>query len=322
MASTRFAFNVAMASAFALSLAAFAAVLPGAAHAEATPAPGLVTPAWLKAHLHDPNQVIIEVYDTNAQKSAYEAGHVPGAVFTGFLSEPWRTTVNGVRGMLPPPAEIAKLIGGYGIGNATRVILVPGGRTQGDFNAAARIFWTLRMEGQDNVSILDGGDHAWLADPTDPVATGDVVPKPVAFVPQRAEGYLATLEGVQKNLSTHEFQLVDARPPAQFDGKVKSPVDARAGTLPGALNLPYSVVLTGDGEGVRPMSELSAALQRAGITRNIPTITFCNTGRLASTAWFVLREVFANPKVRLYDGSMTEWSADPSRPMVNGHSHF
>ena len=322
MASTRSVFNVAMVSAFALSVAAFATILPGAAHAEAPPAPGLVTPAWLKVHLHDPNQVIIEVYDTNAQKPAYEAGHIPGAVFTGFLSEPWRTTVNGVRGMLPPPAEIAKVIGGYGIGNATRVILVPGGRTRGDFNVAARIFWTLRIEGQDNVSILDGGDHAWLADPTDPVATGDVAPTPVAFVPQRGKGYLATLERVQNTLSTHEFQLVDARPPAQFDGKVKSPVDARAGTLPGALNLPYSMVLTSDGEGVRPMSELSATLQRAGITRNIPTITFSNTGHLASTAWFVLREVFANPKVRLYDGSMAEWSADPSRPMVNGHSPF
>ncbi len=322
MASTKSAFNVTLASAFALSVAAFGVVLPGAARAAPPPAPGLVTPAWLKAHLHDPNQVIIEVYDTNAQKSAYESEHIPGAVFTGFLSEPWRTTVNGVRGMLQPPAEIARLIGSYGIGNATRVILVPGGRTQGDFNAAARIFWTLRIEGEDNVSILDGGDHAWLADPTDPVATGDVAPKPVAFVPQHGKGYLATLERVQMTLSTHEFQLVDARPPAQYDGKVKSPVDARAGTLPGAFNLPYTVVLTSDGEGVRPMSELSATLQRAGITRNGPTITFCNTGHLASTAWFVLREVFANPKVRLYDGSMTEWSADPSRPMVKGHSPF
>ena len=310
--------------AIALLGLALAGMAPsGVALAAAGPTtPPLVTASWLKAHLHSPNQVIVEVYDVAAQRPAYEAAHIPGAVFTGFLNDGWREARGGVPGLLPPPARIAEVIGHFGIGNDTRVILVPGGRTRGDFNAAARIFWTLRIEGQNNVSILNGGDHAWLADPSAPIATGAVAPQPAVFVPHPAPGYLATTATVHANLTSHAAQLVDARPPAQFEGRVKSRVDARAGTIPGAHNLPYSALLTADHEGVRPMPDLTAALHRAGVNQGASAITFCNTGHLASTDWFVLREVFANPKVKLYDGSMTAWSRDASLPMQPGTSAF
>lgn len=313
----------ALTGALAAVAAIGAVVSPPAAHAASTHvAPPLVSTTWLRAHLRNSKQVVIEVYDTDSQRSAYDRAHVPGAVFTGFLSDGWRETRDGVPGMLPPPAQIAKVIGRFGIGNKTRVILVPGGRTQGDFNAAARIYWTLRIEGQDNVSILNGGDHAWLAGPSDPIATGADAPQSVTFVPHPARGYLATQPTVQGELTSHAAQLVDARSPQQFEGKVKSPVDARAGTIPGAHNLPYSVLLTPDREGVRSVPTLAAALHRAGIKQGSPEITFCNTGHLASTDWFVLRELFKNQNVRLYDGSMAQWSHDRSLPMVRGHSAF
>lgn len=321
--SQRRALKLGAVSAFALSLAAFGAVAAGPARAAPPPpAPPLVTPAWLKAHLNDPGLVILEVYDNDSQHTAFEAGHVPGAVFTGFLDDNWRETVGGVVGMLPPAEHIAKVIGHFGIGDTTRVILVTGGRTSGDFDAATRTYWTLSIEGQRNVSILNGGDHAWFADPTDPVATGVATPKEVTFVPHRARGYLATMSMVAKTLSTHAYQLVDARPPEQYDGKVTPATNSRPGTLPGAHSLPTTVLLTPDNEGVLPMDQLTPQLKRGGVVAGVPTITFCNTGHLASADWFVLREVFNNPKVRLYDGSMTEWSKDPSRPMVMGTSPF
>lgn len=285
-------------------------------------APALVTPAWLRANLHNADLVVVEVYDNDAQLPAFEQAHVPGAVFTGFLDDKWRTTRDNVPAMLPPDADIAKVIGGMGISNTSRVVLVPGGATKGDFNAAARVFWTLAVEGQDNVSILNGGDQAWLADHADPVATGAAAAQVAVFVAHYNPALFATGAAVRADLTSHAYQLVDARPPAQFEGKLKSPVVLKAGTIPGAFNLPTEALETPDHEGVLSEPDLRAALERAGVSEVKPAITFCNTGHLGSTDWFVLREVLNNPDVALYDGSMADWTRNPANPVAPGKSNF
>ncbi len=123
---------------------------------------------------------------------------------------------------------------------------------------------------------------------------------------------------VRDNLTSNEYQLVDARPAPQFEGKVLSPVDLKAGTIPGAINLPFSTLFTPDLEGVKDVTALNAALGTAGFVSGRPTITFCNTGHLASADWFVLHEVLNHPNVRLYDGSMSEWTRNASLPVVAG----
>jgi thiosulfate/3-mercaptopyruvate sulfurtransferase len=184
--------------------------------------------------------------------------------------------------------------------------------------ATTRIYWTLRIEGQPRVSILNGGDHAWQSVSADPVAHGPAKPRAAAFVPHRQAGFLATLAMVKSNLTSHKYQLVDARSVAQFEGKAKSPVALKAGTLPGAHSLPYSELKTADHEGIRDRAALLAGLRKAHIVRNRAAITFCNTGHLASLDWFVLREALGNRYVRLYDGSMAEWTRHPSLPVVPG----
>jgi len=293
-----------------------------AAEAAGPVAPPLVTPAWVAAHLHTPGMVIVEVYDFDKQKPAYAKEHIPGAVFTGFLSDHWRIPMNGLPFVLPPEATIAKVIEGVGISNDSRVILVPGGAVKGDFPATTRIYWTLRMEGMNNVSIMNGGDHAWLANPKDVVATGDLAPAVGKFTPHYDAALLATRSMVQADLNTHKFQLVDARPAKQYDGKVKPGVDKKAGTIPGALNLPFSVVLTADHEGIMDRAGVEGAMKKAGIATDKPTYTFCNTGHLASLDWFALREIAHVPDVKLYSGSMSEWTRDASLPVVDGKSAF
>lgn len=288
------------------------------AHAAGAVAAPLVTPAWLSGHLNDHNLVIVEVYDHDAQAPAYQAEHIPGSVFTGFLDDKWRVAVNGVPAQLPPEDQLAKLIGSFGIGNSSRVVLVPGGAKMGDFQAVTRIYWELRVEGQNNVSILNGGDVAWLSDPKNPVATGTETPQPAAFVPHFNSALIATLPLMKSNLDTNAYQLVDARPPGQFTGKVLPAVNKRAGTVPGAINLPYSTLFTADNEGVQDPTALEATLEKAGVQRDRKTITFCNTGHLASSDWFVLHEVLNMPNVRLYAASMTEWSRTADMPMVPG----
>lgn len=282
----------------------------------------LVTPAWVLAHLHQPDLVILEVYDNDSQQPAFQSSHIPGAVFTGFLDDSWRVTRDNIPQMLPPEDVISKVIGGFGISNASRVVLVPGGATTGDFNATTRIYWTLLIEGLENVSIMNGGDHAWLANQADPVASGAVTPVTKTFTPHYNPALFATGAQVAADLTSHEKQLIDARPPAQFNGKIKSPVVARAGTIPGAFNLPTAALETADHEGVLDKPALLAALAKAGISSTKPSFTFCNTGHLASGDWFVLHEVLNNQNVALYDGSMADWAQNPAHPVVIGTSAF
>ncbi len=295
-----------------------------AANAVAATAPTpLVTPTWLAQHLNDKNLVIIEVYDHDNQVAEYQAAHVPGAVFTGFLDDKWRLPNGAMPAMLPPQAAIAKVIGSFGIGDTTRVVLVPGGAKKGDFPAVTRIYWTLKVEGQNNVSILNGGDIAWQSDKSNPIATGTTAPRPVVFTPHFNSSIIATRDMVAKNLTTKTSQLVDARPVPQYNGKVMAPVDVRAGTIPGALNLPFSTLFTADLEGVQDPAKLQAALDKAAVdSKQTSTIAFCNTGHLASSDWFVLHEILGLKGVRLYDGSMSEYSRDASLPVVNGVSNF
>ena len=276
----------------------------------------LVTPGWLKQHLNDKNLVILDVYDGN-QRAAFEAGHIPGARFTDFLHDGWRVKVGAVAGLLPPPQAAEKVIGGLGIDNDSHVVVVPGGLKQADFNAAARVYWTFKVLGHDNVSILNGGDKAWFADAANPVAKGAATVAPKKFVARLRPEYLATRDDVKLALKTHDAQLVDARSAAQYQGKAKSGAVRVAGTLPGAVNASAWDLLAADGTRIADAATIDKVLAKAGVKSSGAQIAFCNTGHLGSGTWFVLREVKGNKNVRLYDGSMADWTTDPKLPVVN-----
>jgi thiosulfate/3-mercaptopyruvate sulfurtransferase len=295
---------------------ALAGIAPILSSAPAT-AQALVSTSWLRQHLNDTNIVVLDVYDNKDSAADFARGHIPSALFTAFLQESWRVQIGAAPGILPQPEDAAKLIGSYGIDNATHVVLVPGGRDKADFNATTRIYWTFKVLGDDNVSILDGGDKAWFADESNPVATGATTATPKAFVAQPRPELRAGRDDVKRAIRTQDAQLVDARPPAQYEGKVKSPVDRVAGTLPGAVNVPYDQLETADGTRLVDTATIDAVLAKAGAKTFGNQIVFCNTGHLASGTWFVLHEVKGNERARLYDGSMSDWTSDITLQVMN-----
>lgn len=292
----------------------------GVASARAPVAP-LVTVAWLKGHLHQPGTVILDVYLRDRQRSAYEKGHIPGAVFTGFFSDGWRAPVKGVPGQLPAQAKIDTIIGGFGIGPNTRVILVSGGSGlshPNTFNAATWIYWALNAEGNHDVSILNGGDDAWRSDASAPMTTGAVAPHPVTFPGHLQVGYQVNTSEVNAARKDGSATLIDARPPTQFEGKTKSPQVLKAGTIPGAVNLPIQSLLTSDGQGLLPQAQIEQKTDAAGLKTGVHVIAFCNTSYWASGDWFVLRAVENDPNVVLYTGSMAAWTRHADLPVVAG----
>jgi len=303
----------------ALFAAAFAGGLAAASPALAVEAGPLVDPAWLRANLEADDLVVLDIRNRIDGGSAetFAEGHVPGAVYSNYLEDGWRATVDGVPGKLPPVADLESLIGGLGIDNDDHVVVVPGGVSSTDFGSAARVYWTFKVLGHDAVSILEGGWSAWAADDANPIATGAGAPEPAAFTATFRPELLATTAEVADAVAAGGVPLVDARPNEQYVGDAKHDAAVEAGTLPGAVNVPHSTFVVDEGRDVVDRDALTELLAQVGVAPEGPQIAFCNTGHWASVGWFALSEVAGNPDVSMYDGSMVEWTGE-GRPVQTG----
>ncbi len=266
---------------------------------------------WLKEHHGDPDLVVLDVRSAidGGGAEAYAKAHIPGAVHSDYDKAGWRVTRNGVPFMLPTEAELEKLIGELGIDEDSHVVVVPAGVSATDFGAAARIYWTLKVAGHPAVSILDGGFAAWKAARLSG-RDRQVTPAPRIFTVKLDERSARRSRRGRAQRRTRT--LVDARPPRYFAGKEKAPAARPTATFPArsTSTARRSTIQRPIGCGRRTQLAAIAASLPAG-----PVVTYCNTGHWAATDWFVLSELLGRKDVRLYDGSMVEWTADPHRPV-------
>ena len=274
----------------------------------------LVEANWVAKNRDNPSLVVVDIRSLTKSGSPYQAGHIPGAVYAPYGKFGWRAKVDNVVGMLPPVDVISKRIGALGIDNDKQVVVVPAGQNSSDFGSATRVYWTFKVLGHDAVTILDGGQRAWLAAGKD-VSTDPVAPTAVAFNADFRPELLATADDVAK-ARAEGVELVDARPVAQFTGKAKSGIVARPGAIPGAKNLPQSQFYNAEDGAFVASDVIETLAADAGVSKDVKEITYCNTGHWASVAWFGLSEVMGNKNTAMYDGSLTEWAADPNREMV------
>ena len=193
---------------------------------------------------------------------------------------------------------------------------MPTGVNTGDFSAAARVYWTLKAVGHRRLSLLDGGWEGWRADPGRPVETGPGKPRAATQYPVKIDPTLrADLGRVEEAVARKDATLLDARGIGYFEGREKSPQAMRAGRLPGAVHLDQAQAYDASRRGLKPAGELErifSAVPKGEV------VSFCNTGQAAATNWFVLAELLGRPDVRLYDGSMSEWTQEEKRPVETG----
>ena len=286
-----------------------------AAPAFADEARPLVDAEWVKANAGNENVVIVDIRDKVAETDLGDKPYIEGAVFAPYASAGWRTEVQGVPGQIPPIEEITKLIGDLGIDNDDHVVIVPWGTDSSEFGGATRVYWTFKYLGHDAVSILDGGwrqyDAAGGARAAEPAK-----PEPATFTAEVREELRVTTEEVEAALKSG-VKLIDGRPAEQYEGKSKSPVVARVGTLPNAINIAHSKFYSKDHALFSQPEAIKALTEAANLGADEENITFCNTGHWASIVWFGLHEVLGNKNTGMYDGSMAEWTADPNRPVEN-----
>lgn len=274
------------------------------------PAP-LVTPESLAGALWHPDLVVVDcrasLGDPLAGRSAWLEAHVPGAVHADLerdLSGP-PTTDRG-RHPLPPPTRLREVFGALGIGAATFVCAYDD--CHGMF--AARLWWMLRYAGHSRSAVLDGGWPAWIAAGHE-VLSGVERARPARFELRLRSDRLVTLPA----LDTAGL-LVDARAPARYRGE-SEPIDARAGHIPGARNHFWHANVGADGRWRDPDALRRQFEGSLGILPDAATVHYCGSG--VSACHNVLAQVVAGlPEPRLYCGSWSEWSRDPSRAAATG----
>lgn len=289
--------------AFLLAMVLVLGLSGGAVAGRAASQP-LVDAAWLNGHLGSARLVVIDVRSPAKGVDPYAAGHVPGSVSAAYSTFGWRAEVEGVREQLPPLPQIEALIAGLGVGPRSHVVIVPTGATAADFGAATRVYWTFKVLGHERVSILDGGWRAWTAAGL-PEDTASPAPRMGRFKARFRPELLADTAEVARAADSG-VRLVDARPPAQFSGA----------SIPGAVNVPLTEVYDAASGRFADRATVARVAAAQGVDVAKPAITYCNTGHMGSVDWFALREVLGQKNVKLYDGSMAAWTADPSRPVA------
>jgi thiosulfate/3-mercaptopyruvate sulfurtransferase len=299
---------------------AFALAVVLAAPAAAADAQPLVTPAWLNSHLHDPNLVVLDIRSAidGSKPETFAQGHIPGAVHSDYDQGGWRVTVHNVLFMLPSLLEIQNLIGNLGIDENSHVVVVPAGVSYTDFGSAARVYWTLKVAGVPDASILDGGIAAWKQAGL-PFERGENKPTPKTLFVDGDEKSLAKLADVEKIVRAGGATLVDARPASFFTGAERAPKVAAYGHIPGAIDVDSAEFYDAKTNRLKPTAALAAVAARIPPG---PVVSYCNTGHWSATDWFVLHELLGRHNVKLYDGSMVEWTGNASRPIVSSRTKW
>jgi thiosulfate/3-mercaptopyruvate sulfurtransferase len=275
----------------------------------------LVSAHWLAAHPRD-GLLVLDIRSAvdGGGAAAYEAAHVRGAIHTDYAKDGWRATKGMATGLLPEGQHLAKLFARCGITPASHVVIVGAGTSAGDFSAAARVYWTLKIAGHREISLLEGGMAAWQQAGL-PVESGRNAPPPMPPYPiALVTGLRADLAAVEHAVKHRHAILLDTRSTSYFEGREKSPQAKRAGRLPEAVHLDHALSFDPASKRLKSLPEL----EQLFALPDQPVVSYCNTGHQAATSWFILSEVLRRPGVSLYDGSMSEWTEDEARPVEVG----
>ncbi|HVQ09585.1 MAG TPA: 3-mercaptopyruvate sulfurtransferase [Allosphingosinicella sp.] len=272
----------------------------------------LVTTDWLDAELGAPDLRVIDATaflpgtGRNA-RAEHEAAHIPGAVF--FDIEEVSDRDSPLPHMLPQPHKFASRMQSLGLGDGNRFIVYD----NSPLHSAARVWWMLRIFGAHRVSLLDGGLEKWTAEGR-PLESGTQPRRHGHFTPLFDADAVVDKAQVLA-LSGHD--LVDARPAGRFAGEAPDPRPGVAvGHIPGSRNAPQSDFFNADNSW-KQGDDLHAVFDAAGVDLARPMVTTCGSGVTAAVILFGAH-LLGKEDVRLYDGSWSEWGADPATPKATG----
>lgn len=265
----------------------------------------LVDADWLKAHMNNPEVVIVDV---QSKHDMYSKGHIPGAVKVARqidLEDATRYPTN----KYPQKEQFLNLMSRLGIDNNS--IIVAYDDKYGLF--ASRFLVVMELYGHDTskLKLLDGGIKTWQSKGYQITAEATMVSKKAEYktsgpnanlLVSWSEVFKDVVLGQNPNVVLH-----DARPADEFSGnKIRA---IRGGHIPGAINVTgVSAANNKDEQTYKSPSEIKKAFENAGITPDKTVYTYCHSADRAAHAYIVLKHVLGYKDVKIYDGSWNEWA--------------
>jgi thiosulfate/3-mercaptopyruvate sulfurtransferase len=275
----------------------------------------LVSTSWLAEHLGGPDIAVLDASHhlpaaSRDPAAEFAAGHIPGARFLGLAS--LVDKASPVPAALPTPAQLADRLAALGVAPGTAIVLYD----DSALRSSARAWFMLNESGWDAVAILDGGLAKWRAEGRAlDGGTPESAPAPAADL--AAPARVRTKAEMLANLDSGAERVIDARAADRVFGTGIDPVHGLPmGRIPGSGNLPYTDLFEPDGTYKSP-DAIRAAFAGAGIDLDRPVTTTCGSGVTASVLLFALHLIDKHDYA-LYDGSWSEWGADPATPKAQG----
>jgi thiosulfate/3-mercaptopyruvate sulfurtransferase len=265
----------------------------------------LADPAWLDRHLRDPKVKLIEIAGMGQDDmQAYRAGHVPEAVCWKWKEMLWDEYMRD----FPSPEAFARRCGAAGIANDTTVVFYGEGVQFGIY-----AWWAFRYCGHAKVKVLDGARYRWAAEGRPLVTDEPPAATPVNYEPvKRNEKMRIRRDKVLAALGKGSTLLLDGRSPEEYSGqRVGGPggpdVGAvRYGRIPGAKHLYFEALLDAN-KAFKPLPELEQLVAARGAAPDGDIVAYCRMSHRATVLHFALTQLLGYKKVRVYDGSWTEW---------------
>ncbi|GAA3030027.1 sulfurtransferase [Gordonia defluvii] len=270
----------------------------------------LVSADWAEQNLNTEGIVFVEV---DEDTSAYDGGHIPGAVKLDWRQDlqdsPRRDFLNA--------EQFGKLLSERGIANDDTVVLYGGNNNW----FAAYAYWYFKIYGHQNVKLIDGGRKKWELDGR-PLSADTVTRPATTYVAKPADTSIRAFRD-EVIAAIGIKNLVDVRSPDEFSGKISAPAHLpqeqaqQRGHVPGAINIPWSTTANEDGT-FKSDDELTALYADKGFDDSIDTIAYCRIGERSSHTWFVLTELLGKKNVKNYDGSWVEYGSLVGVPVELG----
>ena len=273
----------------------------------------LVTTAWLGQQLGSSDLAILDATlfmpgEPRDPAVEFEDAHIPGARRFDIeaLSDPDAPTPH----MLPGAAAFGAAMAALGVGRDNRIVVYD----NSPLRSATRAWFMLRHYGADRVAILDGGLAKWRAEGR-PVEQGEPAPRQARFDAVE-RGTIVTKDNlVRGGISP----ILDARGRARFDGSMPDPrPGVAAGHIPGSRNLPFGELYRADGT-LKSEDALAAEFAAAGVEPHSAFVATCGSGVTATSLLFAAHRL-GGRDARLYDGSWSEYGADPATPKAVGRA--
>ena len=272
----------------------------------------LVTTHWLASNLGEPDIAIVHSSaflptDGRDPRAEFLEAHIPGARFLDINQVADRS--NPAPHMLPSTADFARAMTELGVGRDDRIVVYD----NSPLRTAARGWFMFRHFGAERVAILDGGFQKWQSEGR-PVESGPARPRKARFDALERPGQVVTKEAI---LAGPGMPVLDARGKARFEGTEPDPrPNVGVGHIPGARNLPFAALYREDGT-LRSEEELRQAFEQLKVDPQAPFIATCGSGVTANSLIFAAHRL-GGRHGRLYDGSWSEWGADPKTPKAKG----